>query len=546
MKKGSRRIRDLSRIVFAMGVAVAMPSAHAQAPSDIPAQITTPDRVHSSIGILDFHQGVPSQATADNIYDHLDLQRGIDTYLNALPGVSMYAIRKGFRDAGVKDGTVLIFSGLMDSKSLFLTANADTVYFWTFLDLSKGPIVIEAPPDVLGLLDDMWFRWVTDVGVSGPDRGLGGKYLILPPDYHGPLPEGGYFVARSRTNSVTLLGRAFLEHDDPAPAVKRIKDDLKIYAYSSGGYGSSIAAFLASNGPLGQIGKPQTPQFVEGTGRVMNTVPPNDVSFYEMLNALIQEEPATALDPETAGQAAAIGIVKGKHFHSDARMQAILADAVAVGNASARVLSIRPRESEEFRYYQDSQSLWTNQLFAGGYEFVTPPPVITKSGAKPYPSDGARKLDARSSMFYVATGITPAMIMRLPNIGSQYLGTFFDAQKQPLDGAKTYRIILPPHIPAAKFWSLTVYDVQTRSMLQTAQRFPRAGSQSFPSPAAEANPDGSTIVYFGPHRPEGVKEGNWIQTDPDRSWWLMLRLYSPLLSFFDKSWRPGEIEKIPD
>ena len=147
-------------------------------------------------------------------------------------------------------------------------------------------------------------------------------------------------------------------------------------------------------------------------------------------------------------------------------------------------------------------------------------------------------------MFYSVTGITPAMCMRLENVGSQYLETFEDADGNPFDGSKTYKVTLPPNIPAARFWSFTVYDNQTRSMLDTPQRYPRAGSQSYPSPAAEPNADGSTTVYFGPTQPKGVTRGNWIQTMPDRGWWTIIRLYSPLKPFFDKSWRPGEIELV--
>ncbi len=510
----------------------------------VPPAITTPEEVKTQAGTFHFPKGIPDQKTADHIYNQLDLSRGVSVYLNALPAVSVQAIHNGFRGAGINDGDVVIFSKLMDSRSLFLTANADTVYFWTFLDLSKGPVVVEAPRDVLAIVDDAWFRWVMDIGTPGPDRGLGGKYILVPPGYDGPLPEGGYFVAHSKTNTVQLLGRAFLENNDPAPAVDRIKSELKIYPYSLGGYGSSIGSFLNGTGPLGKFAKPATPRFVEGSGLAINTIPPNDHTFYDLLDKVIQEEPVTALDPEIAGQMEAIGIAKGKPFAPDDRMKKILAEAVAQANATARVLSVRPREAEGFRYYEDSDSLWTNQLFAGGYEFLTPPPEITKDGVKPAVSNGARKLDSRASMFYVATGITPAMVMRLPKIGSQYLGTFFDAQKQPLDGSKTYKITLPADIPAEKFWSLTVYDVHTRSMLQTEQLFPRAGSQNFPTPAAEANADGSTTIHFAPQKPDGVKEGNWIQTDPKRSWWLMLRLYSPLQTFFDKSWRPGEIEEV--
>jgi hypothetical protein len=533
-------MKAIASALFAATVAIAR-SASPFAQTN-PPQITTPEHVESPIGALDFRDGIPSAGTAAKLYDYLDLTRGVEAFLNGFSGVSMYAIRKGFRDAGVKDNDIIIFSGLMDSKSLFLTANADTIYFWSYLDLTKGPLVVEVPPESLGIFDDMWFRWILDFGAAGPDRGQGGKYLVLPPGYNGLLPEGGYFVARSRTNGVGLIARAFLENNDPAPAVARIKAGLKIYPYVAGSYGSSIGAFLNGKGALGQLSTPTSPTFVEGTGRVMNTVPPNDASYYEMLNALVQEEPSEALDPELAGQFAAIGIEKGRSFKPDDHARNILAEAAALGNAASRTIGTRARAAEGFTYYPGSS--WSNPLFAGGYEFMNPPPEITREGVKPFPSTGARTLDARTSFFYLATVITPAMVMRLTNIGSQYLGTFYDAQGNPLDGTKTYKATLPPNIPAAKFWSFTLYDTQSRSMLQTAQRFPRAGSQSFPTPAAAANADGSTTVYFSPTRPDGIAEGNWIQTAPGKGWFVLLRLYSPLQPFFDKTWRPGEIELV--
>ena len=147
-------------------------------------------------------------------------------------------------------------------------------------------------------------------------------------------------------------------------------------------------------------------------------------------------------------------------------------------------------------------------------------------------------------MFVAYTVITPAMIMRLPNIGSQYLTASMDASKHYFDGAKTYKLTLPPNIPQNNFWSLTLYDNQTRSMLQTSQRYPKAGSLSYPRPAAVANADGSTTLYIGPKLPPGVKDGNWIQTVPGKGWFTTLRLYSPLEPFFDKSWRPSEFELV--
>src|SRR5262249_53250345 len=158
-----------------------------------------------------------------------------ETFVNTMQGVSMHAAHKGFQDVGVKDNEILVFSRLMDAKSLFLTANADTVYFVGFIDLTNGPMVFETPPDALGTLDDYWWRWVIDFGKPGPDRGLGGKYLLLPPGYDGPLPEGGFFVARPRTTRVLILGRQFLVNNDPQPAVELIKKTTKLYPYEAGG-----------------------------------------------------------------------------------------------------------------------------------------------------------------------------------------------------------------------------------------------------------------------------------------------------------------------
>jgi hypothetical protein len=307
--------------------------------------------------------------------------------------------------------------------------------------------------------------------------------------------------------------------------------------------GSSIGNYLNGKGGLGPLSTPVAPRFVDGTGKVMNTIPPADDTYFEFLNEVIQEQPAGAVDAEIAGQCAAIGIVKGKPFKPDARMKKILTDAVAVANAASRANTFNPRDAEGFHYYGPTSN-WVNSLFTGGYEFMTPPPEVTAEGVNPYPSDGARKLNARIWFFYLATGITPAMCMRLTNIGSQYLAIYLDSKDAPFDGGKTYQVVLPRDIPAARFWSFTVYDNQTRSMLDTPQRYPRAGSQSYPSPAAQANADGSTTVFFGPTQPAGVDRGNWIQTTPNKGWCALLRLYSPLKPFFDKSWRAGEIEEV--
>jgi hypothetical protein len=511
--------------------------------TSIPAGISTPNQVQTEqLGTLEFNDGAPSASTVTKLYDTLDYIHGVNTFLKAFQGVSTYAIRQGFLSIGAQDNSVVIFSNLMDAKSLFLTANADTVYFLSFVDVSKGPMVIETPPMALGTFDDMWFGWIIDFGIPGPDRGEGGKYLLLPPGYAGPLPDSGYHIGKARTTRVGMLGRSFLINNNPKPSVDLIKKTLKIYPYTPGGFGTSIATIL--EGKIKPAKNPLIPQtqFIEASGKTFNTLPASDYTFFKQLNQMVQEQPAEALDPEIMGEAAAIGIVKGKPFQPDIRMQKILTSAASVGNGISRVLNFNPRESEGWAYY--SGSAWFNMGWVGGYNFETPPPLVTPNGIKPFSNTGARTLNARTAFFYAYTGITPAMIMRLPEVGSQYLMDFKDANKNYFDGGKTYSVVLPPNIPAAKFWSLTIYDNQTRSMLDTSQRFPRAGSQSFPTPAAIANADGSTTVYFGPELPHGINKANWIQTLPHKGWFVILRLYSPLETFFNKTWRPSEIELV--
>ncbi|AML53406.1 DUF1254 domain-containing protein [Falsihalocynthiibacter arcticus] len=505
--------------------------------------LSAPSKIETRIGHLDFQDGVPTADTAQKIFDTMDFTSALNAYNNSFRGASALAIAKGFEGAGVADNEVGIFSDLMDANSLFLTANADTIYYLSILDLSKGPIVVEQPTNGLGTINDMWFSWIIDIGRPGPDRGTGGKYLIVGPDYDGPLPEGGYFVAHSKTNKALYAARSFLVDNDPKPAAQNIKDNLKIYPYAAGGFGTSIAEALEGEVRLGAVAKAPEMKFHELTGVSFNTTPPSDYGFFEMINENVQNEPATSYDVELAGQLADIGIVHGKEFAPDDRMKKILNDAAAVGQGAGRSLNWRSAmQHPEWAYYEGSN--WGNMLFEGGAFFETPPPAFEDGMFKPYPATGARTLDSRTAFYFAYTLDSPGMIMRIPDVGSQYLMGFLDAKNEQFDGAKTYKVTLPKDVPARAFWSFTLYDNQTRSMLQTPQKYPRAGSQSYPSPASVASEDGSTTVYFSPEQPEGVERGNWIQTDPKKGWFTILRLYSPLPAFFDKSWRPSEIELV--
>jgi hypothetical protein len=292
----------------------------------------------------------------------------------------------------------------------------------------------------------------------------------------------------------------------PAPGSNRIK-----HAWIA-----AILAFISATALQGTVALRKNPpvpetKFVEASGEAFNTIPPGDFGFFEMINANVQQDPATSHDVELAGRLAAIGIVKGKPFVPDARMKKILTDAAAVGNATGRVLNWRPAESLAWSYYPGSAR--SGMLWQGGANFETPPPLFTKEGTfRPLPPTGARTLESRVAFYFGYTLDSPGMIMRIPDVGSQYVMGLLDEDKNAFDGAKTCRTTLPKGIPARAFGSFTVYDNQTRSMLQTPQRFPRARSQSYPSPAAEAVADGSTKVYFAPTQPAGVPRGSWIQT----------------------------------
>ncbi len=466
-----------------------------------PPGVASPDKVETRFGTLNFFDGFPDKASARKLFDNLDFQRAVQAFLFAIPAVSQVANRAAFRSLGAANTVVPIFEELLDSRGIVLTGNDNTVYSWTWLDLGKGPVVLEVPPKVLGTANDMWQRWVIDVGVTGPDKGEGGKYLFLPPGFKGSVPDG-YYVVHSPTFGVWVPWRSFLVHGNPKPGVDLVKKFTKIY-------------------PLADAGKAHPPlNFVDMSGKPFNTVYPVDYRFWELLDQVVQEEPTESLDQIRLGFYQSIGIEKGKPFAPDGRMKQILTEAAAVGDATARSVLFHTREKAAYYY---SNSNW--QLgFMGGYKFQTEPGVLN--------------FDAATFYYFLAILVTPAMEEKLIGRGSQYAWTARDANGDPLDGGKSYRLRMPPNVPVKDFWSLILYSNQTRSQLQTDQRFPSVSSQN---KGLQVNHDGSIDVYFGPKPPPG-KESNWAQTVPGRGWNVVLRMYGALEPWFDKTWRPGEIE----
>ena len=393
----------------------------------------------------------------------------------------------------------------MDSQTLVVTANTSTLYAYTYTDLANdGPTVIEIPPGMLGFLNDAWQRFAGNMGVTGPDKGKGGKYLVLPPGYTGNVPDG-YFLLKPSTNRNFLFLRGSIK-DGLAPAVKNITTGLKVY-------------------PLKDAAHPAPTEYVNVSGKAFNTIFPSDFTYFEDLNEVVQQEPIDAISPEVRGEMAAIGIVKGQPFKPDARMKKLLTEAATLGAATARVITYHPRIAGVNIYPDDPNSIWSTAFANKNTSFE---------------ADGTMDLDARVLYYFNAGGVTPAMATTHAGAGSDYALAVVDANKQPFDGSKTYKLHLPPNVPVNDFWAVTIYDTQTRSQLQTSQKFPTVGSQS---DGIKKNADGSYDLYFGPKAPAG-KEGNWLATVPGKSWFVILRMYGPLEPWINKTWRPGEIALV--
>ena len=340
---------------------------HYKMTTDIPAGIITPDRVETRLGTLKFFDGLPDQATVQAVYDNLDFQRAVQAFLNSLPASALHATRTAIRSFGPDNQTVIISESFIDSRSVFYGAgNTENVYTIAWLDTKEGPLVIDIPPHILGMINDFWGRYVADLGTVGADRGAGGKYLLIPPGYTGAVPDG-YFVLTSRTYGNVFFIRGFIPDGDPRPVVENTKQHFRVY-------------------PLDRAADPPAMNFVNFSGAVFSTVPTTDASFFEHVATVVHEEPLDTIDPETCGLLAAIGIRKDKPFAPDERMQRILADAAAVGNATGRTLLFSPRDQGIFYY---PNSAWKMSWTANDCQFTPDGILDLDSRARYFPSPGA-------------------------------------------------------------------------------------------------------------------------------------------------------------
>jgi len=445
---------------------------------------------------------------AEGLRDELYYQRAVHAYMTMLPALNVIGMRDGSEKAfGAGYNVLPIWKQRMDSRAQVPTPNADVIYSMSYLDLKKtGPLVVNAPPNVIGMFTDFFQRTLTDVGAIGPDRARGGLYLLLPPDYTGPVP-GGYFPVKSSTYNVFLFFRTVMAKGDgkpdPAPAVKAA-ETTRVY-------------------PLFTPEKDaQQMVFPDASGKRVEMMYPTDKQYWTKLKDFVDYEPISAIDPELRGVLASIGIVKGQPFKPNARQEELLQKAVTT--APKMILAMRQLGREDGRnlYYKDRK-----------YE------TAWAGGTADWMQESYLDVNQRAGFFQYAYSSAPAMVMHTTGAGSKYPYTARDASGNFLQGAGTYKLRLPAGIPAALFWAVTAYNVTDGTMPETKQMLPSTnGYYDIPK-----QPDGSIEVWFGPEKPQGVADSAFIQTIPGRDFLVALRLYGAEDGFYDQTWKPDDIVK---
>jgi len=396
----------------------------------------------------------------------------------------------------------------------------------SYVDLGKnGPLVFEAPPGLQGILLDFWQRpipgptidghaYFGDVGLPGPDAGKGGKFLLLPPGYTDAVSDG-FYVYRSGTNNVFVFLRAFYQDPkDLKPPVELI-EKAKIY-------------------PLGAEASAKPMTFPNASGVPANMLPISDGRAFDALKLLVDNEGDSLAGPDALGMLASLGIVKGKPFAPDDKTRAILDKAAKTGYKMSRVIGFEDTlHGASLRVYPDRH--WVNPIDnVGPHDAGNTNDLAFLNVAGNY-----RDLDARDWFFTNYYSISPGMVSKIPGKGAAYMIGFSDSEGKSLSGGSNYKLTLPANIPAANFWSLTLYEAENASGLANGQPFPSLGSRDEPS----QNADDSIDLYLGPKAPSG-KAGNWLATVPGKGFFAILRLYGPTEAAIKRIWKPGDIEPV--
>jgi len=397
------------------------------------------------------------------------------------------------------------WSRLLDWKNQTLTPNPNAIYLMPFFDtLHAGPMVIEIPPaddgSITGSIMDCWQTPLEDVGPAGVDKGKGGKYLVLPPEHAPPVPDG-YIALRSQTYQGYALLRSILRSGSDTDVANAVE------------YGRRIAFY-----PLSAAAAPPATIYHDAANVVFDATIPYDVRFFESLARIVQSQPWLDRDRAMIDALRTLGIEKGKPFCPDATMREIMREAA--------------QEAREWLDLQYEASLVPPFYEEGHWALPMAPGLMDgmqSSFANPnhYPVDGR--------------GATYAMAFFCPKqsgLGAYYLMATKDNLGRPFDGGSTYRLRVPPNVPVRQYWSATVYDRATHTLVRD---MPRA-SRSSQSPCLQINGDGSVDIYFGPAAP-ATKESNWVPTHPNGEFEVLFRFYGPEKSLFEKkTWRLPDIE----
>lgn len=474
---------------------------------------------YEQLANLPFPGNQPSQEAVATLNDALLFQRATQVYLWALPAVNLMAMKEGSEKAfGAGYNVFPVWKERLNAKTLITTPNSDVIYAMSYVDVGKdGPLVIEIPPQQQGILDDFWQRpipgpivdgkaYAGDIGLPGPDKGKGGKFLVLPPGYKGNVPEG-YYTYRSRTNNVLVFWRAFFKDPKVLGPPNQLIQQTRIY-------------------PLGKKAHAKPMEFPDASGVSVNMLYPRDGSFFEMLSRFIDCETIDPSDADWRGMLAGIGIIKGQMFHPDAHTRAILDAAAKTAFKMSRILMYANMETRPGALiYADRHYVDPNRSGADDYNW------LDKSGT-------FRDLDTRTGLYSIVYATSPFMMSNVIGMGARYVTTFKDANGDYLNGSHSYHMHLSPKIPAGIFWSVTLYDSLTASGLDNGQPFPSLNQMDKPL----TNADGSTDLYFGPTSPGDGK--NWLATVPNKGFFVILRLYGPTQAYFDKTWKLDDVAKV--